>query len=125
MQIYPQKSYITGAVVPPISLATTFAQHGLGKLSGLDNPNSFGKGYEYSRTGNPTRGAFERAIAAVENGAYGIAFSSGLASTAAIIQTLSTGDHVICIDDVYGGTQRLFRRIVAPGSNISFSFMDD
>lgn len=68
----------TGAVVPPISLATTFAQSSLGNLHGRDNPNSHFKGYEYSRTGNPTRGAFERAIAAVEHAKYGIAFSSGL-----------------------------------------------
>lgn len=114
----------TGAVVPPISLATTFAQHGLGKLSGVDCANSYGKGFEYSRTGNPTRIAFERAMGAVEHGAHGIAFASGLAATNAIIQCLASGDHVVCIDDVYGGTQRLFRRIVSPGSNLSFTFTD-
>jgi cystathionine beta-lyase/cystathionine gamma-synthase len=69
---------LTGAVVPPISLATTFAQNGLGNLHGVEYGNSHGKGFEYSRTGNPTRGAFERAIAAVEHGEYGIAFASGL-----------------------------------------------
>lgn len=114
----------TGAVVPPISLATTFAQKGLGQVNGVEDPNSFGKGYEYSRTGNPTRGAFERAIAAVEQGQYGIAFSSGLAATSAILQTLLSGDHVVCIDDVYGGTQRLFRRVAHPGSNLDFTFLD-
>ena len=124
---------LTGAVVPPISLATTFAQNGLGQLHGLDHSNSHERGFEYSRTGNPTRGAFERAIAAVEHGEYGIAFASGLvwficcsiklmrkliskycltrvsydqAATNAIIQTLASSDHVLCIDDVYGGTQR-------------------
>ncbi len=115
---------LTGAVVPPISLATTFSQNGLGNLYGKDYLNSHGKGFEYSRTGNPTRGAFERAIAAVEYAKYGIAFASGLAATTAIIQCLNSGDHVICIDDVYGGTQRFFRRIVSPGSNLQFTFTD-
>jgi len=115
---------VTGAVVPSISLATTFAQKGLGQLHGVDDPNSLGKGYEYSRTGNPTRGAFERAIAAVEQGRHGIAFASGLAATSAILQTLLSGDHVVCIDDVYGGTQRLFRRIAHPASNLDFTFLD-
>ena len=72
---------LTGAVVPPISLATTFAQNGLGQLHGLEYTNSHGRGFEYSRTGNPTRGAFERAIAAVEHAEYGIAFASGLVRT--------------------------------------------
>jgi cystathionine beta-lyase/cystathionine gamma-synthase len=71
---------LTGAVVPPISLATTFAQNGLGQLHGLESSNSHERGFEYSRTGNPTRGAFERAIAAVEHAQYGIAFASGLVS---------------------------------------------
>lgn len=114
----------TGAVVVPISLATTYSQKGLGSLNGTQEANSFGKGFEYSRTGNPTRGAFERALAAVEHAKYGLAFASGLAATTAIIQTLNSGDHVICIDDVYGGTQRLFRRIVNPGSSLTFSFID-
>jgi len=95
----------TGAVTPAISLATTFAQRSLGNLHGVDAPNSHGRGFEYSRTGNPTRGAFERAIAAAEHAQHGIAFASGLAATTAIIQTLSRDDHVLCIDDVYGGTQ--------------------
>ncbi|CAM6032103.1 unnamed protein product, partial [Sphagnum compactum] len=114
----------TGAVVPPISLATTFAQKGLGSLNGVDESNSFGKGFEYSRTGNPTRGAFERAIAAVEYGKFGLAFSSGLAATNTILQSLRSGDHIVCIDDVYGGTQRLFRRVLAPHANLSFTFLD-
>lgn len=76
------------------------------------------------RTGNPTRGAFERAIAACEQAKYAIAYSSGMAATSAIITTLSAGDNVICIDDVYGGTQRYFRRVVNPNSAISFTFLD-
>lgn len=115
---------VSGAVVTPISLATTFAQKGLGQLYGLDSENSLGKGFEYSRTGNPTRGAFERAIAAVEHGKHGIAFASGLAATTAIIQTLRQGDHVVCIDDVYGGTQRYFRMIAAPLCGMEFQFID-
>ena len=58
------------------------------------------------------RGAFERAIASVENAKYGVAFASGLAATAAIMATLNSGDHIICIDDVYGGTQRYFRKVL-------------
>lgn len=115
----------TGAVVPPISLATTFAQKDLGgNLEGTNDINSYGKGYEYQRTGNPTRGSFERSIASCENGKYGIAFSSGSAVTSSIIQTLKTGDHVISIDDVYGGTQRQFRKIFYPSCGISFDFID-
>jgi cystathionine gamma-lyase len=115
----------TGAVVPPISLATTFSQSDLGgKLKGTEDLNSFGKGYEYQRTGNPTRGSFERAIASCEKGKYGIAFSSGSAATASIIQTLKTGSHVISIDDVYGGTQRQFRKIMNPCCGIEFDFID-
>lgn len=116
---------LTGAVVPPISLATTFSQTDLGgELKGVNDLNSFGKGYEYQRTGNPTRGAFERAIALCEKGTYGIAFSSGSAATASIIQTLRTGSHVLSIDDVYGGTQRQFRKIMNPNCGIEFDFTD-
>jgi len=115
---------ITGAVTVPISLATTFAQPQLGKLQGKGDANSHGAGYEYSRTGNPTRGAFERALAAVEHGKFCLAFASGLSATATLMHSLKTGDHVICIDDVYGGTQRIFRQIVGPGSGIDFTFTD-
>ncbi len=115
---------VTGAVVPPISLATTFAQASPGVASGKDYPNSFGKGFEYSRTGNPTRGAFERAMAAVEHGQYALAFASGLAATSAVVHLLETGQHVIIVDDVYGGTQRYFRRVAKPTYNIDFTFVD-
>ena len=80
---------LTGAVVPPISLATTFAQNGLGQLHGLDYANSHERGFEYSRTGNPTRGAFERAIAAVEHAEYGIAFASGLVCLECVVSSYS------------------------------------
>lgn len=113
-----------GAVVPAISLATTFAQIGLGLPAGKESLNSFGKGFEYSRTGNPTRGAFERAIAACERGKHAVAFASGLAAASAIVSCLRAGDHIICIDDVYGGTQRLLRDILSPLAGISTTFMD-
>ncbi len=89
--------------------------------------NKFGKGYEYSRTGNPTRGAFERAIAAAEKAKYCVAFSSGSAATSAVVHLLNPGDRILCVDDVYGGTQRYFRRIVNPrmGIHVDFVNFDD
>lgn len=114
----------TGAVTVPISMATTFAQSSPGVLMGSEHPESFGKGFEYSRTGNPTRGAFERALAACENGKFAVCYSSGMAATTSVIHLLKSGDHVICIDDVYGGTQRYFNKTVTPTYNITFSFTD-
>ena len=105
---------ITGAVVTPISLATTFAQSSPGQHTG----------YEYSRTGNPTRAAFEAAIAAVEGAAYGLAFASGSATTATIVSMLQAGDHIISVDDVYGGTNRYFNRVAKPTMSIDISFVD-
>jgi len=90
---------ITGAVTVPISLSTTFAQRSPGEHTG----------YEYSRTGNPTRAVFEAAIASVEGGMYGLAFASGSATTATIVNMLKEGDHIISVDDVYGGTNRYFK----------------
>jgi cystathionine gamma-lyase len=105
---------ITGAVVVPISLATTFVQTSPGVHTG----------FEYSRTGNPTRQAFEANIAALEKGKYGLAFASGSAATVTIINMLNSGDHVISIDDVYGGTNRYFQKVATPSNGISFSFVD-
>ena len=79
----------TGAIVPAISLATTYAQKALGEKYGVESANSFGEGFEYSRSGNPTRGAFERALASVERGKFALAYASGLAATAGIINILS------------------------------------
>jgi len=104
---------VTGAVIPPISLATTFKQ----KAAGVHT------GFEYSRTGNPTRNNFEKAVASLECAKYGCAFSSGSATTAAIINLLKAGDHVISIDDVYGGTNRFLNR-VANTQGIEASFID-
>jgi len=93
----------SGAVIPPISLATTFKQ---------DTPGVT-KGYDYSRSGNPTRDCFERCMASVEGGKFALAFSSGLGATTALMMSLKSGDHVICMDDVYGGTNRLFSKILS------------
>jgi cystathionine gamma-synthase len=87
----------TGAVVPPISLATTFVQEAVGKH----------RGYEYARSGNPTRDALETCLASLENARHGLAFASGLAAEDAILRTLDPGDHVIIPTDAYGGTFRL------------------
>jgi len=112
-------------VVVPISLATTFEQSSPGKATAPEDPNSMGLGYEYSRTGNPTRGAFERAMVQAEQGAnYCVAFSSGSAATSAVMHLLQHGDHFLCIDDVYGGTQRYFRRILSPVSGVKVDFVD-
>jgi cystathionine beta-lyase len=91
----------TGAVMPPIYQTSTYAQSSPGKH----------KGYEYSRTANPTRSALESAFASIENGNYGMAFGSGLAATDAVIKLLSPGDEVISTNDLYGGTYRLFTKI--------------
>ncbi|MBO0728980.1 MAG: cystathionine gamma-synthase [Acidimicrobiaceae bacterium] len=91
----------TGAVVTPISLATTFAQSAVGEHAG----------FEYSRSGNPTRAALEACLADLEGAAHGMAFSSGLAAEDAILHLLSPGDHIILADDAYGGTFRLLDRV--------------
>lgn len=102
-----------GAVMEPIVLATTFAQPEAGKPLRFD----------YSRSGNPTRAALEACLAALEGGAYGFAFSSGCAAATTLLNTLRPGDHVVCGDDVYGGTYRLFTQVMAP-LGIGVSFVD-
>jgi len=91
----------TGAIVPPISLATTFAQDAVGKH----------RGYEYSRSGNPTRSAMETCVASLEGARHGLAFASGLAAEDALLRTLDPGDHVVIPNDAYGGTFRLVARV--------------
>jgi cystathionine gamma-lyase len=103
----------TGAVVVPIYQTSTFAQDAVGRH----------RGYEYARTGNPTRAALETCIAALEGGAHGLAFASGMAAEAAIMQLLKPGDHTVAVDDLYGGSYRLFRRVLEP-MGLSFSFVD-
>ncbi|KAF2751007.1 cystathionine gamma-lyase [Sporormia fimetaria CBS 119925] len=93
---------VTGAVIEPISLSTTFAQTSVGQPVGL---------YEYSRSSNPNRDNFEKAVAALEHGRYALAFSSGSATTAVILQSLAVGSHVVSISDVYGGTHRYFTKV--------------
>jgi cystathionine beta-lyase/cystathionine gamma-synthase len=103
----------TGAVVVPIYQTSTYAQDALGKH----------RGYEYSRTGNPTRAALEQCIAALEGGAHGLAFASGMAAEATVMQLLKPGDHTLAVDDLYGGSYRLFRRVLEP-MGLTFSFVD-
>jgi cystathionine gamma-lyase len=91
---------------------------------GADQPHSYGKGYEYQRTGNPTRAAYEQAVASAEHAKYAVAYASGMAATTACIHLLKTGDNIICIDDVYGGTQRYFRQCAAPTYGMTFTFLD-
>lgn len=96
----------TGAVVPPIHQVSTYKQDGVGGLRG---------GYEYSRSGNPTRTALEEALAAVEGGARGFAFASGLAAEDTLLRAvLRPGDHIVVPDDAYGGTYRLIARVFGP-----------
>src|ERR1700758_514653 len=91
----------TGAVMTPIYQTSTYAQESPGKH----------RGYEYSRTDNPTRTAYHECVAALENAKHALAFASGLATTAAILHTLKAGDHVVCCDDVYGGTFLIFDKV--------------
>ncbi|XP_001648394.2 cystathionine gamma-lyase [Aedes aegypti] len=101
------------AVVPPISMSTTFKQFGPAQHAG----------YEYGRSGNPTRDVLERCLASLDNGKYGLTFSSGLGVTTTVITMLSAGDHIVAGDDLYGGTNRLLRK-VAMKMNIEVDFVD-
>jgi len=103
----------TGAVIVPIYQTSTFAQEAVGVH----------KGYEYARSGNPTRTALETALAALDGGTHGLAFASGLAAENTVLLMLSAGDHVIGGDDAYGGTYRLFTKVFAR-HGISFDFVD-
>jgi cystathionine gamma-lyase len=103
----------TGAIMTPIFQTSTYVQSSPGVH----------KGYEYSRTQNPTRHALEACIAAVENGKHGIAFASGCATTDAVLHLLSAGDHVVACDDLYGGTYRLFTKVLAR-FGVEFTFAD-
>mmetsp|Transcript_16740 Transcript_16740/g.32562 ORF Transcript_16740/g.32562 Transcript_16740/m.32562 type:complete len:402 (-) Transcript_16740:269-1474(-) len=106
---------VSGAVTTPISLATTFAQKAPGVTTG----------YEYSRTGNPTRAALQESLAAAEGANHCVAFSSGCAALVAILHSICrTGDKIVCIDDVYGGTQRYLRTCVEPIYGMKLVFAD-
>lgn len=104
---------LTGAVMTPIYQTSTYAQTGPGEH----------KGYEYSRTANPTRKALEACIASLEMGDFGITFASGMASISTLAQLFKSGDHIVCSDDVYGGTFRLFDKIYK-NLGLKFSYVD-
>jgi cystathionine beta-lyase/cystathionine gamma-synthase len=104
---------VSGAVMQPIVLASTFAQSGPGEH----------KGFEYGRSGNPTRNALEACVAALEGATHGFAFASGLGASTTLLHTLSPGDHVLSGDDVYGGTFRLLDKVMKP-KGLASSFVD-
>ena len=104
----------TGAIMTPIYATSTYVQESPGKH----------KGYEYSRTQNPTRMAYEACVAALEGGVAGFAFGSGLAAAATVLDLLDSGSHVIAMDDLYGGSYRLFERVRRRSAGLDFSFVD-
>jgi len=104
----------TGAIMTPIYATSTYVQ----KSPGVH------QGYEYSRTQNPTRNAYERCIAALESGTDGFAFASGLAAAATVLEMLDSGAHIIAMDDLYGGTFRLFDKVRKRSAGLQFSFID-
>lgn len=104
----------TGAIMTPIYATSTYVQESPGKH----------KGYEYSRTKNPTRFAYEQCVADLESGQHGYAFASGMAAIATTLEVLSPGDHVVVCDDVYGGTYRLFEKVRKRSAGLSVSFVD-
>src|SRR5437868_2151571 len=103
----------TGAIMTPVYLTSTYVQESPGVH----------KGWEYSRTHNPTRKAYENCLANLEGGQFGFAFASGCAATTTILQMLKNGDHVIAGDDMYGGTFRLFNRVLS-NNGLDFSYVD-
>lgn len=104
----------TGAIMTPIYATSTYVQESPGVH----------KGYEYSRTKNPTRGAFEDCVADLENGDAGFAFASGMAATGTVLELLDSGAHILSMDDLYGGTYRLFENVRKRSSGLTFSFAD-
>ncbi|KRE99939.1 cystathionine beta-lyase [Frateuria sp. Soil773] len=104
----------TGAIMTPIYATSTYVQESPGRH----------KGYEYSRTQNPTRMAYERCVADLEGGVSGFAFASGMAASSTVLELLDGGDHVIAMDDLYGGSYRLFERVRRRSAGLDFSFVD-
>ncbi|HEX7060340.1 MAG TPA: cystathionine gamma-synthase [Woeseiaceae bacterium] len=104
----------TGAIMQPIYATSTYVQESPGVH----------RGYEYSRTHNPTRRALERCIADLESGRHGFAFASGMAATGTLLELLDSGDHVVAMDDIYGGTTRLFERVRRRSAGLDFTFAD-
>ena len=103
----------TGAIVPPIYQTSTYVLEEVGK----------NKGYDYTRASNPTRAVLENNLAALDSGKYGVSYASGLSAVDAVLRTLSSGDHVVSSDDVYGGVSRLFNRILSR-FNLTFTYVD-
>lgn len=103
----------TGAVIPPLYLTSTYAQSSPGVH----------KGYEYSRTHNPTRRAYETCVANLEQARFGFAFASGCVGATTVMHLLQAGDHVVCCDDMYGGTYRLFEQVIK-NNGVDFSYVD-
>src|SRR5215212_2160225 len=104
----------TGAIMTPIYQTSTYVQESPGRH----------KGYDYSRSINPTRLAYERCVADLESGTRGWAFASGLAAMATAIDALDSGSHIVVSDDLYGGTFRLFEKVRRRSSNLYFSFVE-
>ncbi len=104
----------TGAIMTPIYATSTYVQESPGRH----------KGYDYSRSINPTRGAYERCVADLENGTRGWAFASGLAAMSTVLELIDSGSHVVASDDMYGGTYRLFERVRRRSANLDFAFVD-
>jgi cystathionine beta-lyase/cystathionine gamma-synthase len=104
----------TGAIMQPIYATSTYVQ---------DSPGVH-KGYEYSRSQNPTRMAYERCVADLEGGAHGYAFASGMAATATVLELVDSGAHVVAADDLYGGTRRLFSRVRERSAGLRFTYAD-
>jgi cystathionine gamma-lyase len=105
---------LTGAVMQPIYATSTYAQSSPGVH----------KGYDYARTANPTRGAWERCIADLESGTHGFAFASGLAATSTLLELNDAGSHIVAMNDLYGGTFRVFERVRKRSANLDVSFVD-
>ena len=104
----------TGAIMPPIYATSTYVQESPGVH----------KGYEYSRTQNPTRMAYERCIADLESGSHGFAFASGMAAIGTILELVDSGSHIVAMDDLYGGTRRLFSGVRERSAGLEFSYAD-
>src|ERR1700729_3794275 len=104
----------TGAIMVPIYQTSTYVQESPGKH----------KGFDYARSINPTRLAYERCIADLEGGTRGWAFASGLAATSPVLELIDSGSHVVVSDDLYGGTFRLFERVRRRSANLDFTFID-
>ena len=104
----------TGAIMTPIYASSTYVQESPGR----------DKGYDYSRTANPTRRAFEDCIADLESGSRGFAFASGMAAASTVLELLDSGDHVVAMDDLYGGSYRLFEQVRRRSAALDFSYVD-